>query len=279
MRSAPLAALVLVAALAGCASQTTPGAAPPPPTASATPTAAPGDPVDLVGLWEVTETEGLEDGTLVRLAPYEVAIDTPCGVTGAAWAATGDAFVLHTTAYHPCEDAGPTDGPPVIPGLEDAAAYVIEGDEVRLLDIDGSPVGHLTAVTGSEDQLPPLVPDADPGLVQAPGDLPPGLRAPTADELVGRWVAADRSIGTDPYVELRADRTWSGSDGCNGGAGGWLLGTGGWLATSDIGTTFALCAGAPLPSWLVASRLAGFDGTTLVLLDRAGQETGRLVRG
>lgn len=110
--------------------------------------------------------------------------------------------------------------------------------------------------------------------------LPAALRPATATELIGNWAPADgRGQGAPhrPSIELRADGTYRGSDGCNGASGHWTSGPGGELhATSGPRTLMGCADMLDVPSWLAGAARAGFDGAVLVLLDDHGVETGRL---
>jgi hypothetical protein len=113
----------------------------------------------------------------------------------------------------------------------------------------------------------------------APGaPLPPELVPVGADALVGRWVPADGSAGRPepPHVELAADGTWRGSDGCNADGGRWVAGPeGAVLAVGGVSTEIG-CDNIPVGGWLAGASRAGMDGDVLVLLDAAGNEIGRL---
>jgi heat shock protein HslJ len=113
--------------------------------------------------------------------------------------------------------------------------------------------------------------------------LPAGA-TPAAD-LAGRWVSGlpvTRSAGTElaePFVEVAADGTWTGSDGCNGAAGAWRLGPGGRLLATIGSTTAMACEGAALPYSLAGASRASVDGSTLTVFDSAGSVLGTLTRG
>ncbi|MDT0163969.1 META domain-containing protein [Actinotalea sp. AC32] len=115
-------------------------------------------------------------------------------------------------------------------------------------------------------------------VLASPATLPAGLVAPERDALVGRWVADAPVADDEPHVDLTADGTYTGSDGCNGAGGRWGLGADGrFLATSGPMTAIG-CDGAPVPTWVATARRAGMDGESLVLLDADGGELGRLSR-
>jgi META domain len=102
------------------------------------------------------------------------------------------------------------------------------------------------------------------------------------DDLVGRRVpAAGAGSGapTPPFVELAADGTYTGSDGCNRTRGPWSVGPGGALDAGPGPSTRMACPDmVPVPSWFTLAARARFDGAELVLLDADGAELGRVVR-
>ncbi|WP_051580425.1 META domain-containing protein [Pseudonocardia acaciae] len=100
--------------------------------------------------------------------------------------------------------------------------------------------------------------------------------------LVRRWVPVSGGGAANrrpPFVELRADGGWSGSDGCNGLRGTWSLGAdGAWRATQGPTTKMA-CDNVNVGLWLERATSVRLDGAVLVLVDGGGQETGRLRAG
>ncbi len=256
------------------------GASTPGPGASST---APAEPLDLVGLWRVTEADGVDPETWLRLDAGWYMVWAPCGGLGGGWQAGTHAFV----AAPPSNGIG--DGCDLdddLPWLSGAVAYERDGDGWRLLD-DGGAVTARLHVDGG----PPLRTDTIDDLLQAPevtdrtrewlaepAPLPDSLAPVAADDLVGRWVpVADHE--TEPFLDLAADRTWTGSDGCNANGGAWVVdGDGRFLTTSGDQTQIG-CDGEDLNGAMASARRAGLDEETLVLLDGSGAELTRLVRG
>ena len=113
-----------------------------------------------------------------------------------------------------------------------------------------------------------------------PAPVPTGLLPADRTSLVGRWLppADDVQRPQQPMLELRADGTWTSSDGCNSMGGRWIGGDGGRvLATAGFASLVGCANGSVAVNFFTASR-AAFDGTVLVLLDASGTETGRLVK-
>jgi heat shock protein HslJ len=102
------------------------------------------------------------------------------------------------------------------------------------------------------------------------------------DALVGRWVAvggAGSGAPTLPFVELAADGTYTGSDGCNRTRGPWSAGPDGTLDAGPGPSTRMACPDmVPVPSWFTLAARVRFDAAELVLLDASGTELGRVVR-
>jgi hypothetical protein len=113
-----------------------------------------------------------------------------------------------------------------------------------------------------------------PAVAGLPGDATPI----TAADLLGRWQPLELGNGDPPFVEFKDDGTWSGSDGCNGMAGRWMLGeVGHFLATGGASTLIG-CFNSPAPTWLSGTSLIGMVGDELTLYDASGAKLGALVR-
>lgn len=294
MRSALrwVAGLVAVLAVAGCGAGVAgePGDAGAPREPAGTPAApspaAAGDPVGLVGLWTVREAAGEEPGAILRLAEREASLWRRCGAIFGAWNAGADG--LFVAGSHGGSGAC-YDGPQDVPGwLRQAVGHRAAGRDRLLVDRAGRTLARL--VPGGR---PTVGPDTSPTLAEPPevtpelrrllapaAPLPAGLRPPAATELAHRWVPVSSPDGrVRPFAQLRADGTWSGSDGCNGQGGRWVAGAAGSFLAVAGAQTLIGCAGVDVGSWLSGAARAGFAGDQLVLLDRSGRELGRLRAG
>jgi META domain-containing protein len=123
----------------------------------------------------------------------------------------------------------------------------------------------------------PGPPAAGSGIASPTGAAAGGGRAADQNSLVRRWVpaVAQGAHPQPPYVELRADGTWTGSDGCNGLRGTWSAEPAGqWQATVGPSTKI-FCDNVNVGQWLEHANRANLDGDLLILFDGAGQETGR----
>jgi len=286
--------LLLVAA---CGTGTAGGPEQPGPPAS-----APGDPVDLVGLWTVREAAGEEPGAILRLGEG-LSLWRSCGHLDGSWRATAEGLFIDLVfggsgaCYH---------GPDSVPDwLRQAAGYRADGPDRLLVDRGGSTVARLVpggrpkvdADTAPSEGEPPVLTDAQRRMLAPAAALPAGLQPAAAADLVGRWVPGDRpDVRTprSPHVTFAADGDWTGSDGCNGQGGRWLAGPAGSFVAVAGPQTLMACvpitgpADATAPgvhapvdvgSWLTAAARAGLAGDQLVLLDRSGRELGRLRSG
>ncbi|MGV8882816.1 MAG: META domain-containing protein [Rhodoglobus sp.] len=98
----------------------------------------------------------------------------------------------------------------------------------------------------------------------------------SADDFLGRWLAADFPERPEVFVEFTTTG-WTASDGCNRQRGTWAVGASGFIGEGSGDTTEMGCDNVPVASWILDATSATFDGDTLVLMgDRS--ELGRLVR-
>lgn len=240
------------------------------------------DAVALVGLWEVHDA-GEEPETILKLDAGSLGLLRPCGPIWGGWDAdSAGLFVAGSGGswgwHGPCGDDDP--GPS---WLEAVAAHRPDGDGHLLLDAGGAVVARL--VPGEEPTLPdtvsqsvavpPFVTDATRRALAPSAPLPGGLVPATAAALAGRWIPDDAPAGSEAHAELLADGWWRGSDGCNGLAGRWRAGPEGALLAVGGGSHNIGCENLPVQERLERTARAGFDGDTLVLVDRQGDEVGR----
>ena len=79
-------------------------------------------------------------------------------------------------------------------------------------------------------------------------------------------------------VELRADGSYQGSDGCNASMGRWVSGPDGAVLATSGAMTLVGCHNLYVTGYLVDAHAAGFVDGVLVLVADDGTETGRLRR-
>jgi hypothetical protein len=229
-------------------------------------------------MWTLTGA-GAEGGTLVGLSPAELTIYQGCGELMASWIADSQGlFIADVTG-----SSGGCDPATRVAWLDRAAGFRLDGSgNAELLDKDGKAVAELVASNAPPrpDRASFEVTEEFRRSFDPPAVLPASLTPAGRAELAGRWVpvgGGSKGRG-QPYLEIGADGRWSGSDGCNGSGGGWVVGPAGTLlATSGISTLVG-CDNIEVGAWFSSARRAGFDKATLVLVDRDAKELGRLHR-
>lgn len=284
-------AMMGVLALAGCAAPQPGG--PGPGSGPVTGLSRP-RPDDLVGLWRV-QARGEEAGTILRLGS-DLSIWRRCDDLFGEWRADAAGEFLGDTNGSSYECAGPkvkaAPKPPLpsVPSTPDwllrAVAYRVDGTDRLLLDARGGVVARLTPsgepggrhVAAPETYARPVLDDALRRRLAPAAALPAKLRPATAAELVGTWKPAAPGANPAQYVTIKADGSWQGSDGCNAHAGRWTADEPGAVLTVAGASTAMACAGVDGAPQFEVARGAGFDGTTLVLIDARGEQVGRLKR-
>ncbi len=92
--------------------------------------------------------------------------------------------------------------------------------------------------------------------------------------LVGRWVPAGGAGAVAPtrsFIDLAADGTYTGSDGCNSTRGPWTAEPDGTLDVGPGPSTRMACPDmVPVPTWFTLAASARLEDETLVLLDTGG---------
>ena len=290
-RSSGLVVLaVATVLLAGCASSSKVAGIPPssPAIAPASFAPSPADPLALVGSW-LLEAPGVASGTVLRLGD-DLSLWSDCGYLDGSWAAdhaglfAGQLWGGDGACVTSVSSQGPTP-----PWLAKVAAFRLDGTGAELLDASGAvaatlrPGGHPTAGPDMLPSLadPPTVTDQLRARLAPAAALPAGLVAARPSQLVGYWVsAAHPNLRGD--ADLAADGSWQGTDGANDNGGHWSAAPDGELVVAAGATTAAGCGPdqcADVDDWFEQASRAAFDGSTLVLLDATGKETGRAVRG
>lgn len=110
-----------------------------------------------------------------------------------------------------------------------------------------------------------------------PAALPDSEAAPTLEQLSGRWIPVGKQ-NTNAFLAFAADRTYTGSDGCNTAGGRYAVGGGGRLLATAGPSTLADCDGAPVGGWMREAARAGLQSGELVLHGTDGDVVGRLTR-
>lgn len=279
----PTLAALLV--LAGCAG-TQPGGAPNPdaPPMMGVPADGESEAIGLVNLWRVTGAVGEEDPAWLRLDADEFQLWRACGMIMGSWRASDPLFLAAPSGgMGDCV----TTTMPEVEWLESVTGFQVSPDGYDLVDAAGAVVASLS-IDGAPEPIPnaaefytqpPELTEQVHAAFRAAASLPAGLTPATDAVLLGRWVPVAYAGTTDPHALFEADGTWTGSDGCNGGSGRWVVGADGeFLATSGPSTLMA-CEGALVPSWVAQATTAGINSDGwLLLFDASGTEIGRLAR-
>jgi hypothetical protein len=241
-------------------------------------------PSALTGRWRISGA-GIEAGTLVNVYPGSMSIFLDCGSLHVSWDARpgGDLLGEVNGGNGNCFAGGDEFEPSWVAS---AAAFSLDGPRRRILD-DSRRVLAILSPTPRRPKVPPGTAESvtDPPRISReeraamdaqPPPLPAGVRPATRDDLIGgMWMLLDRQGIFAPTLHFRADRTYHLSDGCNGGAGRWVILDGAVLYTRG-GMTLEGCDNLNLLDDTVRS--AGMDGEQLVLVDQQGRELHRLVR-
>jgi len=238
--------------------------------------------VRLIGLWSV-DAPGVDDGVVLRLDPNELLVFGTCGVLFGQWQANvrGDFLASTDSSSGSCTPDVTTP-----PWLAAATGFGFDGAAAMLVDETDTPTARLQP--GAVPSVPPnLDPSyADPSVVTdedrrrfaADPSLPAGLTPAVTERLIGRWLPVGAPTST-AFVSFADNRSWTGSDGCNGIGGRWLIGSAGALLATSGPQTLIGCLNIAIADWLFAAALAGFDGEIMVLVGADGNETGRLQAG
>jgi hypothetical protein len=298
-RSGTVTTLLLIGACAliacGSSAKPSPGPNVPAPTTSSSPGPG-GTPDALIGMWRVTSAAGEPADTVMRLSSGDGAdliLFRSCGDFLGDWTATvSGAFVGYVTGFsQACLEPG-SNGKNITPvWMAESRAFRVRGTERELLATNGTVLARLVPVKQPLHPTPDLLKDLrqppthDPitmhKLRTVPQPLPATVTPATPTTILGRWVPFPKrhyQNGQTPYLAFDKDGSWSGSDGCNGSGGPWVLASGGELVTTSGPSTLIGCDGAPTGAWLLQARRAAVAGERLILYDAAGRLVARLTR-
>jgi len=290
-RSSSLVAVAVATALvAGCASssQIASSRRSSPTVAASSFVPSPADPLSLVGSW-LLDAPGVTPGTVLRLGD-DLSLWSNCGYLMGSWVADhAGLFVGQLDGGDAACMSGVSSQGPTPAWLAKVVAFRLDGAGAVLLDSSGAvvatlrPGGHPTAGPNMLPSLadPPTVSDQLRTRLAPTAALPAGLIAARPSQLVGYWVSA-ANPNRRGDADLSADGSWQGTDGANGNGGRWSAAPDGQLVVSAGPSTLVGCMPdqcADVDDWFIQASRAAFDGSTLVLLDASGKETGRAVRG
>jgi predicted small lipoprotein YifL len=252
----------------------------PSPTAAPTPRTA----AALVGRWHV-DGPGVAPGTALVLGE-ELALFLPCGVLDGGWEADGPQGLFVALTFGGDSTCFSDGSDPAPSWLTGARRFAVDGDARTLLDAADRPLVRLrpgarptvgpnrSSSAAAEPQLTPRL----RARLADPAPLPADARPVTPEQLQRRWVPVEVE---EAAVELRfgSDGRYTGSDGCNGAGGRYVLGRHGRLLAAGGPSTSMGCRGAPVGYWVDAAARAGLVDGDLVLYDADAQVLGRLRAG
>lgn len=209
----------------------------------------------LRGTWRASRAGGfVANFSMVEGLPYSPTIDNGGAVLSSApWLVTARQFRLTAGGWEALADDGSV-----------LATFTPDPSK-------GAGAGSLG--------LTPATADRKTAMDAVPVSLPPGAMPLTADALVGTWVPDGLQRG---YVTLNANRTFVGSDGCNGRAGRWTVDRAHALLLAGQGFTTDMACRQPsrdVEADLQAARAVGFVDGKLVLYAGDGSVSSRLMRG
>jgi hypothetical protein len=240
----------------------------------------------LVGLWQL-DAPGQPAGSVLRLGE-DLSIWSSCGYLSGDWRADPAGLFAGLVAGGSAGCVDGTQGDPTPKWLTQVVSFKADAGGAELLDASGAvvamlrPGGYPTPgpdIAAELAQQPPLT-DALRARMRVAVPLPAGLVAARPDQLIGRWASPAKPT-LRGFAELTADGFWKGSDGANDQGGRWSAAPDGELVMAAGASTAMGCAPdtcADVASWFWTASRAAFDGSTLVLLDADGKETGRAVR-
>jgi len=249
------------------------------------------NPLQLVGIWRVTAT-GERRTPIVSVSSLGLVLWASCGWISGEWNANQQGmFVGILDGGVPACLLGTRSNANLNPRWVTASAYRHNGRDELLLGANGLVLARLVPATVppalAKTQLPEYVhpvvtPRLRKVLLRVNSPLPSGLEPAEGRQVVGRWIPANRHTGhwqRAPYLSFNTDGRWSGSDGCNGLGGRWSVGHDGTLIVVSTASTLVGCNNVDVGEWLSEATRAAFQGPTLVLVDAAGETTGRFRRG
>jgi hypothetical protein len=283
-----VATALVAAALAACGTEVSDGAEIVTPAGSGAPGAS--DPAQLVSTWTVVTPPSDAGANLLigNRVDAGLGLFLSCGLMSGEWRANAHGMFIAS------EDGGDGDcfsnQSDPWPRWLDATAFRSDGvGDLLLLDPSGAilarlqPGGHPT--TGPNDSgefaSPPVVSPTMRDSFKEPEPLPDGVSPASASDVLGRWLPlpGDRPGGSDrAYVTFEADGRYSGSDGCNGTGGRYVMGADGLILATSGGSTLIGCENSPLSSWPSESGRVGLRDGHLIFVDPDGHILGEAVR-
>jgi hypothetical protein len=282
---AAAAAVGVVMATACAASSTVADPAGPPAT---TPTAA-ADPARLVGSWHLTAPGEPSSAVLTIGDKVDggILLFRPCGMLSGGWAANRHGMFVASLdgGDSHCFPQQGQAGSPLPKWLDTVVGFAARGRNETLVDATGDVVATLRPgahpSVGPDDSpdyvAPPVITDQMRKGWAEPAAMPGGTRPATRADLLHRWVRTGHPTSS-AFVRFDGDGSYSGSDGCNGQGGRYVLGPGGIVLATSGPSTLIGCENSPLPAWVGQAGRLGLRQGRLVFVDRQGKVLGTATR-
>ena len=269
MKRLLVASVAAALVLSGCASSTP--ASEPQGTEVAAVAKQAVDPAELIGIWQVTDAEGVGPQTFLRLG-RGLELANSCGGNLGDWEARDGRFIGSLlSSYENCDEA--------VDWLARAAGYGHADDERALFDADGEHLATLIPGGDSSGFMQGELTDLERSGVTFDNStaLPEGAEPVT--DLVGKWVPVDNHHDLPVFLNFRDNGKWNGLA-CNSMEGRWSVGAdGSILATSGISGLIACVKQyPPAITWLLDATAIGMVGDELTLYGTDGAVLGALVR-
>jgi heat shock protein HslJ len=211
-------------------------------TAPAEPVIHPGA---LVGVWTLDQTfEGPEQPFIAFVQDNTWMASDGCNRVQGTWELARDGTITTTSGPHTLMAC---DGAQLPLAVTMAERVEVDGDT---LTVHGSYDSTVTELVRTDD---PLV-------------GPPGFP-------VGYWV--EENTPTAPFLSISADRTFTGSDGCNRLTGSWETNDAGDTLFRDVASTRMACEG--VDTWLSELALGRVMSGVMTLQSSDGTVIGRLI--
>ena len=246
------------------------------------------DPATLVASWRV-QADGEEPGAVLTIGDRVdggVILWRECGGLDGDWRANREGLLLVALSGGDGDCFADTQQDPTDTWLHDVARFAADGTDMLLLDETGRTVATLRP-GGKPTAGPNRVPEyAAPPVVNAAverhyaeaASLPDDLEPATAADIRGRWVPVGDNPPPDAYVAFTPDGDYTGSDGCNGVSGRYVVGgDGALLATSGASTQIG-CHNSPISGWPAQAGRVALKGIRLVFVAPDGHVLGSATR-
>jgi hypothetical protein len=279
--------------LSACAAQTpVANGGPATPSTPASGAWSPGDPTRLVGSWHLAAT-GEEPDAILTIGDREsgeLVLFRRCGMFFGEWRANPHGLFIGAFdgGDGSCYQGSPR---PAWPWLGRVVGFRRDGSTMLLLDRTGATVARLTPGAhphaGPNDSAryadPPVVTNAIRDKVRDPAPLPAGLRPATSSDVLGRWLPVvgheqQSPVADRAYIAFGRDGRYTGSDGCNGAGGRYLVGPEGLLlATAGVSTAIG-CTNSPVSAWPTRAGRVGLRHGRLVFVSPPGTILGETAR-